>query len=86
MPKLSDKYFQLLEAEDNQAQAIKQGLPYGPYAEQKTVVDMVRNMRPVKMTQAMRLSQARRFQEAQQHMLRADTQRILGFSGLKSPF
>ena len=79
--KRSDDYFQILTS----AEPV-QGVPSGPYAEQRTVADMVRNMRPVTMTQAMRLNQARRFYEAQQHMLRADTQRVLGFRELKSPF
>lgn len=53
---------------------------------QRTTAEMIARMKPISFTQSSRDRHVRRWFEAHEHMRRADTERVMSFTGLKSPF
>lgn len=71
----SDTYFQE-----------KQGTPSGPYAQQRTITDMIRNMTKVDFTPDEAEQHRDNLTRANRYIRVADAHRVRKFTNLKSPF
>lgn len=72
----SDRYFQNMQ----------QGEPEGPYAKQRTVADMIRNMTRVDFAPEEAEQHRDALTRANRYMRIADAGRVRRFTGLRSPF